>query len=231
MCGRTLISPEIWFTLYSLARKGAIHDRITLTTRELGEALDVSQQTASRRITFCVERGFVKRAHTASGMLVQLTDIGVKELTSVVSNLETALAPPIDEIVIKGSIVHGLGEGAYYVEVYASRFKEALGFEPYLGTLNVRIVDESSDRAISKMKHTPPLVVNGFSLEGRTFGDVICYRVKVNNTIEAAIVIAQRTHHGENILEVIAPINIRKKLKLKDDDSVTLTVIPLHMAT
>ena len=222
--------PDIWFTLYSLANKGAIHSKTTITTRELGEILNVSQQTASRRIAQCVEQGYLSRVHTADGMLIQISDKGREELLYVLSNLEIAFTPPEDEILIKGSIVTGLGEGAYYVDVYASKLKAALGFKPHLGTLNVKIADDESRKAIGRMKNTPPLVLSGFTHKGRTFGDVICYRVKVNGKIEATVVIAQRTHHSEDILEIIAPVNIRKSLKLKTDDVVTLTVIPLHLA-
>ena len=164
-------------------------------------------------------------------MLLQITDKGRKELLHVLTNLEIAFPPPEDEIVIEGNIVTGLGEGAYYVEVYSSKLKSALGFKPHLGTLNVKIVDEESRKAISRMKNTTPLVLSGFSHKGRTFGDVICYRVKVNKKIEAAIVIAQRTHHSTEILEVVAPVNIRAALDLGDEDKVSLTVVPLHMAT
>ncbi len=225
-----MTTPETWFTLYALAKRGAIHKAITLTTRELGDSLKISQQTASRRISECVELGLIDRSHTASGMLIQLTEMGRKDLMQVLKELEIAFIPPEDEIVIRGTLLDGLGEGAYYVEVYADRFHKALGFEPFAGTLNVKIGDEESRKAISKMKHTPPLIVSGFTREGRTFGDVICYRVKVNMQIEAAVVIAQRTHHSTNILEIIAPFNLRKKLKLKDNDEITLTLVPLHMA-
>ena len=226
-----MVIPDIWFTLYSLANKGAIHSKTILTTRELGEILNISQQTASRRIVQCVEEGYLSRAHTAEGMLLQITDKGQEELLHILTNLEIAFTPPEDEIVIKGHIVTGLGEGAYYVEVYSSKLRAALGFKPYLGTLNVKIVDEESRKAISRMKNTTPLVLSGFSHKGRTFGDVICYRVKVNKKIEGAIVIAQRTHHSEGILEVVAPVNIRDALKISDDDKVTLIVVPLHIAT
>jgi riboflavin kinase len=223
--------PDIWFTLYSLANKGAIHSKTTITTRELGELLKVSQQTASRRIAQCVEQGYLSRIHTTEGMLLQITDKGREELLHVLSNLEIAFAPPEDEIVIEGFVVTGLGEGAYYVDIYSSKLRASLGFKPHLGTLNVKIVDEDSRKAIGRMKNTPPLVLSGFTHKGRTFGDVICYRVKVNCKIEAAVVIAQRTHHSEEILEVVAPINIRDALGLVDNDKITLTVMPLHMAT
>jgi len=226
-----MVIPDIWFTLYSLANKGAIYSKATITTRELGKLLNVSQQTASRRVAQCVEQGYLNRIHTADGMLLQISDKGREELLNVLSNLEVVFTPPGDEIVIEGSIVTGLGEGAYYIDIYSTKLKEVLGFKPYLGTLNVKIKDDESRKAIGRMKNTPPLVLSGFTHEGRTFGDVICYRVKINQKIEAAIVIAQRTHHSEEILEVVAPIHIRKALKIGDNDKVTLTVIPLHMIT
>ena len=226
-----MVIPDIWFTLYSLANKGAIHSKTTITTRELGEILNVSQQTASRRIAQCVEQGYLNRIHTADGMLLQISDKGREELLYVLSNLEIVFTPPEDEIVIEGSIVTGLGEGAYYIEVYSSKLKAALGFRPHLGTLNVKISDDESRKAIGRMKNTPPLVLSGFTHKGRTFGDVICYRVKVNRKIEGAVVIAQRTHHSEEILEIVAPVNIRDALDIVDNDKVTLTVIPLHMKT
>jgi len=226
-----MIPPDIWFTLYSLANKGAIHGKTTITTSELGEVMNVSQQTASRRIAQCVEQGYLNRVHTADGMLLQISDKGREELLHVLSNLEIAFTQPEDEIVIKGSIVTGLGEGAYYVEIYSSKLKAALGFKPHLGTLNVKIVDDESRKAIGRMKNTPPLVLSGFTHKGRTFGDVICYRVKINKKLEGAVVIAQRTHHSEEILEVVAPVNIREALDVADNDVVTLTIVPLHMIT
>ena len=226
-----MITPELWFTLYVIANKGAMYQNTTLTTSELGQFLGVSQQTASRRISDCVKGEYVVRSHTANGMILQLTEKGMKELRDVYSGLEIAFAPPKDDIIIKGTVSGGIGEGAYYVDVYASRFKESLGFVPYSGTLNVRILDDDSRKAVNKMKQSVPLIVQGFSEGGRTFGDVICYRVKVNDKYEAAIVIAQRTHHGKDVLEIIAPIELRKVMKLKDDDQITLTLVPLHMIT
>jgi len=164
-------------------------------------------------------------------MGVELTEQGRNELLQILGGLETALAQTGNEILIRGKVVDGLGEGAYYVDAYSSRFRSALGFAPFSGTLNVKVADEESQRAVSRMKHTPPLVVTGFTREGRTFGDVICYRVRVNDKIEGAVVIAQRTHHSQDILEVIAPVNLRKKLGLGVDEALVLRVVPLHLVT
>lgn len=226
-----MITPDIWFTLYSLSRKGAIHNKTVLTTRELGKIMGISQQTASRRVAFCVDEGYVTRIHTAEGMLLQITDKGRQELIQIMTSLEIAFTPPHDEIVIEGQIVTGLGEGAYYIDVYSTKLKNALGFKPHLGTLNVKVTNDESRKAVGRMKNSPPLVLTGFRHKGRTFGDVICYRVKVNDEIEGAVVIAQRTHHSEDILEIVAPVDIRSALKLSDEDTVRLILVPLHLQT
>ncbi len=225
-----MTSPEMWFTLYAIAGKGAVHRRVTMTTRELGAMLGVSQQTASRRLAECVRAGLVLKSHSVNGTILQLTEEGIRELERVLQGLEAVFAPPRDEIVIVGKVTEGLGEGAYYVDIYAQKFQEALGFRPFPGTLNVRVIDEESRRAVNMMKKSPPLIVPGFVHEGRTFGDVICYRVKVGEDINAAIVIAQRTHHSSDILELVAPVNLRRKLGLRNDDTITLRVVPLHRA-
>ena len=225
----TMITPDIWFTLYSLSKKGAIHTKTILTTRELGEMMGISQQTASRRISFCVDEGLITRIHTAEGMLLQVTDKGRQELIRIMTSLEIAFTPPQDEVIIEGSISTGIGEGAYYIDVYSSRLRNALGFKPHLGTLNVKVTDDDSRKAVSRMKNSPPLVLPGFRHKDRTFGDVICYRVKINDEIEGAVVIAQRTHHNEDILEIVAPVDIRDALNLDDDDKIKLTLVPLHL--
>ncbi len=225
-----MTEPDIWFTLYALAQQGAIHRRIIITTSDLGKLLNISQQTASRRIMTCVNQEYVERTHSSNGMLVKITKKGVKVLDDVLKGLETAFTQYEDEFDIRGRVMGGLGEGAYYVEVYSEHFEKALGFRPYPGTLNILVQNEGSRIALNRMRRGPPLIVKGFTQEDRTFGDVICYRVKINGSIDGAVVIAQRTHHSENVIEIIAPINLREELNLEDGSSVTLTIIPLHRA-
>lgn len=223
-----IIEPDIWFTLYALAQQGAIHRRIIITTSDLGNLLSISQQTASRRIMACLNKEYIERTHSANGMLIKITKKGIKALDDILKGLETAFTKYEDEFDVRGRVMGGLGEGAYYVEVYSDHFEKSLGFKPYPGTLNILIQDEESRIAFNRMRKGPPLIVKGFTKEDRTFGDVICYRVKINSSIDGAVVIAQRTHHSENVIEIIAPVSLRDELSLVDGDTVTLTVIPLH---
>ena len=47
-------------------------------------------------------------------------------------------------IEFRRKIVSGMGEGAYYMSLkgYRNQFIEKLGYEPYPGTLNVKLVDQ-----------------------------------------------------------------------------------------
>jgi CTP-dependent riboflavin kinase len=44
-------------------------------------------------------------------------------------------------VTLEGTVFTGLGEGAYYIskETYLKQLTEKLGFEPYLGTLNLKL--------------------------------------------------------------------------------------------
>ena len=44
----------------------------------------------------------------------------------------------------------------------------------------------------------------------------------VNNQQKAAILIIERTHHHPNVVEIIAPINLREKLSVSDEDIITV---------
>lgn len=41
-----------------------------------------------------------------------------------------------------GRVFSGVGEGSFYVSLYSKKFLEKLGFRPYPGTLNLRLVND-----------------------------------------------------------------------------------------
>lgn len=73
------------------------------------------------------------------------------------------------------------------------------------------------------MEHLPALEVNSFKTEDRAFGAAKVYPVLVNDEIEGAVVIADRTSHDRSVMEIVAPVNIRKRLALKDGDVVRVS--------
>jgi riboflavin kinase len=46
--------------------------------------------------------------------------------------------------------------------------------------------------------------------------------------LEGTVILLERTHYDDSVLEVIAPINIREELKLKDGDNISVLIYPLQ---
>lgn len=218
---------KYFFILYRLAEMGAYNRTIKASTEFLAERLGVSQQTASRYLVGLERVGWIKRIITAQGTLVRLSEEGKKQLKRVHSGLSVILEakyPP--SLTIEGTVFSGLGEGAYYVtrEAYRRQFIEKLGFDPYPGTLNLKLTTEYDVEAAADLESYPAIVIEGFKDESRTYGPVRCFHALVNNREKGAVVMALRSHYNMSVLEVISPVYLRGKLKLKDGNRVKVTV-------
>lgn len=123
-------------------------------------------------------------------------------------------------------MVSGIGEGKYYMSLgpYKEQFTAALGFEPYPGTLNIRLVP-SSLAIRKKIDALDWTRIKGFSTDGRTFGDARCIPCRIG-TIKCGIVVPGRTHYPDDLLEVIAPVALRRRLGVEDNDSINVEVGP-----
>jgi len=218
---------KMFFTLLALAELGATSSEVEITTLGLAKKLGCSQQTASRHLIELEKADLISRTVTKRGCRIRITGRGIEVLREVYMSLRRVLEealPPY--LIIRGVVFTGLGEGAYYVtrEGYRKQFVEKLGFEPYPGTLNLRLVDDESLRVRRELDLYPGIEIEGFTGEGRTFGAGKCFRAIVNDEIEAAVVIAYRTHYGPSVIELISPVCLRDKLGLKDGDMVKVKV-------
>lgn len=120
---------------------------------------------------------------------------------------------------IKGIITSGQGKGAYFMSqpVYKIQFEEKLNFNPFPGTLNIKI-GEKEITSIHNIPEDTMTIIKG----KENFGDVLLIKAILNDAIEGAIVFPKRTTHGENILEFIAPENIKEKLGVINGDTVKI---------
>jgi riboflavin kinase len=214
-------------TLLKLAEIGAHKRTAKISTEYLAEKLGISQQTASRYLIELERKGWIQRTITPEGSLIKISDKGTQELGKLYSNLrfliETAYPP---SITLEGTVFTGLGEGAYYIskEHYKKQFIEKLGFTPYPGTLNLKLTTDYDLKSRAELDAYPAVEIQGFKNEDRTFGVVKCYPATIGNKVKGALIFALRSHYDSSVVEIIAPVCIRKHLNLKDGYKVKVEV-------
>jgi len=218
------------FTMLKLAELGAHRRTAKISTEYLANKLGLSQQTASRYLIELENKGWIKRTITAEGCLIKITDSGTKELQDLYANLRLLIEaeyPP--SVTLEGTVFTGLGEGAYYIarEQYRKQFMEKLGFDPYPGTLNLKLTTDYDIATRKELEVYPAIEIGGFTSDDRTFGPVKCYPMIIENTVKGALISALRSHYDESVLEIIAPVLLRKHLGLKDGRKVKVEILTL----
>ncbi len=210
------------FALRKLALMGALDDYISISSRELGDALEMSQQSASKRILELIECQYITRDLGTRKQRIKITQKGIEEMKKEYTEYRR-IFERTDHINIRGEVTSGMGEGGYYIcqDGYLSQFRTRLGFEPFQGTFNVRIYPEEIGK-LDIVRSTAGILIEGFVSEGRSFGNVIAYKAKIHN-IDCAIIVPERSHYAD-ILEIIAPCSMRRTLSMSDGDRVDVKV-------
>ncbi|MBS7657178.1 CTP-dependent riboflavin kinase [Candidatus Bathyarchaeota archaeon] len=216
-----------FFTLYNLAELGARDKTIKISTKFLAEKMGLSQQTISRRLIELEKKGLIQKTATRDGCLISLTKQGENQLKKVYTVLSTIFEQkrPVS-VTIEGTVFSGLGEGAYYVTRphYRKQFNQKLGFDPYPGTLNIKITNDLDLKMRSELDAYDGIMIEGYTNQDRTYGAGKCFKAIINNREKGAVVIALRTHYDNSVIEVLAPTNLRQRLNLKDGHKVKLEV-------
>ena len=225
------ISPENyanWFALYQLCNHIEHRQTINISSVEFGKLLNLSQQTASRRINDLIELKWIKRKIENKTQKIVLTKEGSDVMLLMYKNLKNIL----ESIVILGTVQNGMKEGAYYVSIkgYYDQFQDKLGFLPYKGTLNLELNSTNINLLREKLNNLKPVIIAGFQDDNseRTYGVVYCYDCiisRIDNPekkIIAAILDIKRTHHKQNIIEILAEPYLREYFNLKDGDKLII---------
>jgi len=220
------IKPFLWFTLYNLMNRGACSKPTRISTIELAKVLGGSQQSASRHLRLLEKAGLISRRISSEGSLIRITDDGMRSLNEVYIALKRHLeGGQIETFAFEGVVFSGLYEGAYYISQvgYRSQIKEKLGFDPYPGTLNVRIKESDINRR-KQLELLPGVTIHGFKDRERAFGSARCYPLMLNDEVDGALIVANRTTYDLSVMEIISPVYLRKHLSLKDGDLVKISI-------
>lgn len=214
--------------LIALAKKGCFDEYVRISSVAIAKELGISQQTASRKIRELEEEGYITREIFPRGQTIKLTSKGIEALKKLHIDLIKIFNEFEHHVLsLKGKIISGLGEGRYYMQIngYRKQFIEKLGFNPYPGTLNLKLYGEENIKARHFLEKFEGIEIKGFVHEGRTFGKVKCFKAEVNG-IRGAVILPERSHHSFDVIEFIAPVNVKKKKKLKDGDEIKIRVYP-----
>jgi riboflavin kinase len=215
------------YILLKLSEVGAYRRITKVSTEFLAEKTGISQQTASRYLIELEHKGWIKRNVTSEGSLVKIEEAGIRELFKLYSNLKRVIEtvyPP--SVTLEGNVFTGIGQGAYYIskENYRKQIIEKLGFEPYQGTLNLKLTSDYDIKTRMELEGYPAIEIEGFKNIDRSFGLVKCYPAIVDNKVKGALVTATRSHYDTSVIEIVAPISLRKQLKLKDGHKVKVEI-------
>ena len=213
-------------TLANLISKGARHNFVPITTSSLGKNIHKSQQAASKHLLELEKDGFIERIVNGRKFSVKITSKGYSEMAKLSSILKSSLDSIPSVVELKGNLVSGMGEGAFYMSLkgYTKQFKKKIGYVPFPGTLNVKLSTKEYVEAAQQFRNLNGVLIKGFSDEKRTYGWVKCFKAKLNNTIDCDLIILERTHHDYSIVELISKVNIRKSGKLHDNSKLKIKI-------
>ena len=215
-------------TLAHLLSKGARYNFVQITTSSLGKSIKKSQQAASKHILELENGGFIDRLMTGRQLSIKITQKGYSELVKLHSVLGSSLDSFPSYIELSGSVISGLGEGAYYMSLkgYTRQFKVKIGYIPFPGTLNIKLNQLQTTQIIQQLDEFDNIMIEPFSDGKRTYGWVKCFHVMLNNSIKCELIRLERTHHDNSVIELISKNNLRKTGRLETGSKVTVKICP-----
>ena len=213
-------------TLAELLSKGARYNFVQITTSSLGKSIQKSQQAASKHILELENGGFIDRIMTGRHLSVKITQKGYSELVKLHSVLGYSLDSSPSYLELNGSVISGLGEGAYYMSLngYTKQFKIKIGYVPFPGTLNIKLNQLQATQIIQQLDELDSTVIEPFSDGKRTYGWVKCFHATLNNSIKSEVIRLERTHHDSSVIELISKTSLRKTARLKTGSKVRVKI-------
>jgi len=214
-------------TLTQLLSKGARHNFVHITTSSLGKNIKKSQQAASMYLLELENNGFIERLMEGRKISVKITNSGYSELVKLNSVLSSSLGASTFDMELRGSVISGFGEGAYYMSLkgYTKQFKTKINYIPFPGTLNIKLNQQRDSQVVQQLADLEYTMIDAFSDGKRTYGWVKCFHARLNNSINCELIRLERTHHDNSVIELISKSNLRKTAGLKTGSKVRVKIL------
>jgi riboflavin kinase, archaea type len=232
-----------FLVMIHLLSNGGKDSYLEITSTQISLLINRSQQTASKILIDLEKENLIERVKNKKKFGMKLTETGFDILQNIYNLLRISMEEShIKPVLFKGKIVTGMGEGAYYMSLdgYKKQFQHKLGYEPFPGTLNVKIEDKNYMNSRKDLINYPSIYIDGFKNSDRTFGWVRCYPATISQEPkfsregyesqpidilnEVHVLLLERTHHNNNLIEVIGPLNLKESSNLKNGDNVVIKI-------
>jgi len=123
-------------------------------------------------------------------------------------------------MILEGRVFSGGGIGSFFINMswVRSQIKEKLGFNPYPGTLNLQLLPGTDVKELrDKTKGIKIKSSEGFH-EGR------CFKALIMEKLWGAVVVPDVPKYPHDLLEILAPVNLRETLGIKDGVDIEVIV-------
>lgn len=215
-------------TLKHLANDGAIGNQIEVSCSGIASTLEVSTQTVSRRLRQLENADLIDRERTNDGQRISLRPDGISALKTEYEEYKQIFGSQ-PTLVLDGHVTSGMGRGRHFIALsgYQDQFTERLGYEPFPGTLNIQLAEDTGPRRAA-LEAYPSIPIDSWEEDDDSYGAAVCYSVTLESngaTYDSAhLLVPDRTDHTASQLEIIAPDRLRDELDLSDGDHVTVHV-------
>ena len=104
---------------------------------------------------------------------------------------------------------------------YKTSFNKILGYIPWPGTFNIKLKPPMTKEILDSFD---PINIPGFREKNRTFGKIKCFPCTIcgDENIRTHLILPERSSHDKDIIEVIAPVYLRKVLNKKENDGIKI---------
>jgi riboflavin kinase len=216
-------------TLKQLALTGALEHEVSVTSSQLSDQLEMSNQTVSRRLQRLEDAGMITRQVRHDGQWAFITNEGEQLLQKEHEEYKDLFNDEY-EVDLEGVVSEGVGEGKHYISLsgYVEQFRNRLGYEPFPGTLNIELEEEAVLKRV-RLENADSVEIDAWEEGERTYGSAVCHRATLETRAgqryePAHVLVPKRTHHQDNTLEIISEEKLRDVLDLDDEDPVTVRV-------
>ncbi|AAT43554.1 winged helix-turn-helix domain-containing protein/riboflavin kinase [Picrophilus oshimae] len=205
---------NIYIALKTIKKMAGEKNTVFISSKELANEMNVSQQTASRIIISLDRLGYITRTLENRKQKITINDSGLDVLYREYNEISSILRFS-QELKLVGAVQDGLGEGKYYISKkgYKDQFIAKLGIDPYPGTLNIKILNEYENN-LRRIKNSDGIYITGFKDQQRTFGGVFCHAARIDG-IRCFIIFPERSVYRDTF-EVISEKYLRKELNLEN---------------